>query len=306
MLLPAAMTTLFDRPFTPARTGLVGSPIDRDDRIRRDREALWAARMHPSARWLLLDGLSPLIDTSTADIRWLRRAELPELSVEVFLGLDGDAPRFAAAGPAAADLGEAIDARRAAASMDDGRAAIIAHARSLVDWHQRHGFCANCGAPTELRKAGYARSCTGCGHEHFPRTDPVVIMLAVDSRNDAVLLGRHPRFPKGFLSALAGFVESGESLEEAVRRELYEEAGIRTARVTYVASQPWPFPSSLMIGAFAEATTTEIRLDAEELEEAAFYSRSEVISALAGNGPFQAPPPIAIAHTLLKTWADSA
>ena len=301
------MTTVFDRPFNAARTGLVGSSIDRDDRIRRDKEALWAARMHPGARWMLLNGLEPLVDTSDGvDIQWLRRSELPDTEVEVFLGLDGDLPRFAVAGSAEGLAGTTIDTRRAAASMDDGRAAIVAHARSLIDWHLRHGFCANCGAPTTLEKAGYARRCNGCRAEHFPRTDPVVIMLAIDAANDAVLLGRQPRFPKGFLSALAGFVEPGESLEEAVRRELFEEAGIRTGRVAYVASQPWPFPSSLMIGAFAEATSTDIRLDVEELEEAAWFSRADVALALAGAGPFQVPPPLAIAHTLLKTWADSA
>jgi NAD+ diphosphatase len=300
------MTTLFDRPFVPVHTGLVGSPIDRDDRIRRDEEALWAARMHPDARWLLLNRLDPLCDMSAdPDIYWLRRSELPDTTVEVFLGLDDGLPRFAVAASADDLPGQTLDPRRAAAAMDDGRAAIIAHARSLIDWHQRHGFCANCGAPTELVKAGYARNCRGCGADHFPRTDPVVIMLAVDAANDAVLLGRQPRFPKGFLSALAGFVEPGESLEEAVRRELWEEAGVRTDRVTYVASQPWPFPSSLMVGAFAEAVTTAISVDAEELEEARWVTRADVRAALDGNGSFAFPPPLAIAHTLLRTWVDA-
>lgn len=294
------MTSLFDRPFTPARTGLIGSPIDRDDRIRRDKEALWAARMHPGARWLLLDNLEPLMDTNGIDIQWLRRSEVPAEALTVFLGLENDMPRFAVAGSAADLPGEVVDPRRAAASMDDGRGAIVAHARSLIDWHQRHGFCANCGGTTELEKAGYARRCNGCGHEHFPRTDPVVIMLAV--HGDSVLLGRQPRFPKGFLSALAGFVEPGESLEEAVRRELQEEAGIKTGRVAYVASQPWPFPSSLMVGAFAEALTTDINLDDEELEEARWVSRAEVVAAIEGTGSFMMPPPLAIAHTLLATW----
>jgi NAD+ diphosphatase len=300
------MTCLFDRSFVPAHTGLVGSPIDRDDRIRRDEEALWAARMHPDARWLLLNRLCPLCDMSAGpDICWLRRSELPDTQIEVFLGLDGGRPRFAIAASADGLAGETLDPRRAAAAMDDGRAAIIAHARSLIDWHQRHGFCASCGAPTELVKAGYARTCRGCGAEHFPRTDPVVIMLAVDVTNDAVLLGRQPRFPKGFLSALAGFVEPGESLEEAVRRELWEEAGVRADRVTYVASQPWPFPSSLMVGAFAEAITTAISVDAEELEEARWVTRADVRAALDGNGSFACPPPLAIAHTLLRTWVDA-
>ncbi|MGB7406862.1 MAG: NAD(+) diphosphatase, partial [Pacificimonas sp.] len=127
----------------------------------------------------------------------------------------------------------------------------------------------------------------------------------VDTKADAVLLGRQPMFPKGFMSALAGFVEPGESIEEAVRRETYEEVGIRSDRVAYVASQPWPFPSSLMIGAFAEATTTDITLDEHELEEARWYSRADVAAVMAGGGPFQAPPPMAIAWTLLQTWLDA-
>jgi NAD+ diphosphatase len=300
-----AVSSLFDRPFVPSHVGLVGSPLDRDDRIRRDPEALWAARVHPRARWLLLNGLEPLCDAEGTGLRWLRRSELPEAAAEVFLGLDGDEPRFAISASGDGLDGTLLDARRAAAAMDDGRAAMIAHARSLLDWHARHGFCANCGAPTKLAKGGYGRTCGGCGAEHFPRTDPVVIMLAIDTASDSVLLGRQPRFPKGFLSALAGFVEPGESLEEAVRRELFEEAGVRTGRVAYVASQPWPFPSSLMIGAFAEANSTDITLDTEEIEEARWVDRDDVRAALAGSGSFACPPPLAIARTLLQTWVDA-
>jgi NAD+ diphosphatase len=151
-----------------------------------------------------------------------------------------------------------------------------------------------------IEKAGYVRSCTACNTEHFPRTDPVVIMLAI--KGDRALVGRGPRFPRGFFSALAGFVEHGESLEEAVARELHEEAGIRIGRVRYIASQPWPFPSSMMIGAFAEAVTDELTLDLEEIAEARWVSKDEVRAALAGTGDWNAPPPLAIAHTLLAEW----
>ena len=296
----------FTAPLPIPPVGFIGSPLDRADDLRRNPEALWALRTRPDARWLVMDDLSPIMSTSgdALDIRWTRRSELDGKGVEVFLGLEGEgAPRFAVPGKLAdLDDGEAIDARAVAMRLGDGRAAIVAQARSLLDWHARHSFCANCGAPTTPAKAGYQRNCGGCSAEHFPRTDPVVIMLSIDG--DRCLLGRQPRFPKGFLSAQAGFVEPGESLEEAVARELFEEAGVRTGRVRYVASQPWPFPSSLMIGAFAEATSTDIRLDEQELEEARWVTRDDCRAALAGNGPFNAPPPLAIAYTLLKTWVD--
>ncbi|MBV7255701.1 NAD(+) diphosphatase [Pacificimonas sp. WHA3] len=269
--------------------------------MRRDPQAVFAARMHPGARWLPFDQLKPLIDDDR--LGWIRRSDLADEALEIFLGLDDGMPRFAAAMSAEGLDGEARDVRAAAMTLSPADAAIAAHGRSLVDWHQRHGFCANCGAMTALAKAGYARSCGGCGAEHFPRTDPVVIMLALDG--DRCLLGRQPQFPKGFMSALAGFVEPGESIDEAVRRELHEEAGIRIGRVAHVASQPWPFPSSLMIGAFAEAETTEIRLDDDELEEARWFTKDEIHAVFAGNGPVNAPPPMAIAWTLLRTWADN-
>ncbi|WP_243453860.1 NAD(+) diphosphatase [Sandaracinobacteroides saxicola] len=286
--------------------GFTGSPLDRADHIRRDAEAVAVARMHPAARWLVLDELRPVIDVSRAgfDLFWARRSEIPD-GPGVFLGLDADgAPRFAVSGPAKEIIedfdAELVDARAVAMRLADGRAAIVAQARSLLDWHARHRFCANCGAETKPAKAGYSRECGGCGAEHFPRTDPVAIMLAL--REDLALVGRQPRFPKGFFSALAGFVEPGESLEEAVMRELHEEAGIRTSNVRYVGSQPWPFPSSLMIGAFADADGFELAIDGEEIEEARWVSRAEVAAALAGTGSWMAPPPMAIAHHLLAAW----
>jgi NAD+ diphosphatase len=303
--LGAAMTTsIFDRPFTPTATGFIGSAIARDDAIRRDPEALRAARMDPRARWLIFDDLKPVMDVSgELDLLWLPREELHEESLSVFLGLDGDAPRFAAAGSTTGDGRKVIDARSAAAQLGDGRSAVLAHARSLIDWHQRHGFCPSCGAETLIEKAGYARRCGGCGTEHFPRTDPVVIMLPV--HEDKVLMGRQPQFPEGMLSALAGFLEPGESIEEAVAREVFEEVGVKIGRVAYVASQPWPFPSLLMIGAFAEALTTEIRLDETELAEARWVGRAEVEAAMRGEGSIRMPHPLAIAHTLLATWLQA-
>ncbi|WP_164157003.1 NAD(+) diphosphatase [Sandarakinorhabdus rubra] len=301
------MTIFHDVPVT----GFTGGRLDRADELRRDPAALIALRARADARWLVLDKLNPVVRPGNKEgdppgILWAYRSDVPHDALSIFVGMDGEAPRFAAAAPSdelVSDFGgQVLDARAAGALLPAPEAAIVAQARSIIDWHQRHGFCAVCGAPTQLAKAGYARQCSGCKAEHFPRVDPVVIMLAV--KDGHALVGRQPRFPRRFLSALAGFVEPGESLEEAVRRELWEEAGITTSRVRYLASQPWPFPSSLMIAAFAEAQGFDVRLDEEELEEVRWVTKDEVRAALAGAGDWLAPPPMAIAHTLLKCWAD--
>jgi NAD+ diphosphatase len=286
------------------RPGYTGSPLDRADHLRRDAAAIAAARMHPAARFLILDELKPLMTEDGADLYWARRSEAPDGPL-VFLGLDRDgAPRFAVDGRADEDIAaRPTDARIAGMQLGDGRAAIVAEARSILDWHRRHRFCANCGAPTEACKAGHGRQCAACHAEHFPRVDPVVIMLA--EKDGMALVGRGPRFPAGFFSALAGFVEPGESLEEAVARELAEEAGIVADDVRYVASQPWPFPSSLMIGALATAHGFALRLDETEIAEARWVSREECRAALAGQGTWSAPPPLAIAHLLLTHWAGT-
>ena len=231
----------------------------------------------------------------------------------VFLGLDRDRAVFALDVSAAEDpetigpmagLGHFHELRASAARYTDGDLAILGQAKSLIDWHQRHGFCPRCGSPTRLMDAGYRRLCTNCDAEHFPRTDPVVIMLV--TRGDSCLVGRGRQFPGVMYSALAGFIEPGETLEEAVQREIFEEAGIRTGNVRYFTTQPWPFPSSLMIGCFAEALDGEIRIDDTELADARWLDRATARALLAGEEAegIRIPPRIAIAHHLIKAWAE--
>ncbi len=282
-----------------------GSPIDRADHVRSDPERLAALR-DGRARLLLLDGLDPVIGADGA-LGWGSLADAPSGAELVFLGLDQGRACFApvpAAGstaPANPRLWQAI------AGLGAGDLATYGGARSLVDWHARHRFCARCGSPTALAKGGWQRTCTGCAAEHFPRVDPVTIMLV--EHDDRLLLGRQPRFPAGNYSALAGFVEPGETIEEAVTREVQEEAGVRVRDVRYVMSQPWPFPSSLMIGCHALADEPALTIDRTELEDARWFARAEVVEALEAaqrgeqNPGLNVPPRTAVAHHLLRCWA---
>lgn len=232
----------------------------------------------------------------------------------IFLGLAGDQAVFALdiseasdpemSGPLAG-LGRFLELRASAALYSNDDLALLGRAKSLIDWHQRHGFCPRCGSRTESMDGGYRRLCRNCGAEHFPRTDPVAIMLA--TRGNSCLVGRGHHFPPEMYSALAGFIEPGETIEEAVRREIFEETGVRTGRVTYQASQPWPFPSSLMIGCVAEALNDEIKIDESELAGACWLDRDTARALLAGESVegIRIPPPIAIAHHLLKAWAET-
>lgn len=282
--------------------GFTGGTLDRADRLRHDPEAFAVALGDWRARLLKLENFEPELD-GEGRLIWTTLADAPEGSDLVLLGLDGDKPHFAALTPGM--LPPAGRPMRMFGILDllaPGEAATYAAARSLLDWHTRHRFCANCGTATRIFRAGWARSCPNCQAEHFPRVDPVVIMIA--EHDGRALLGRQHAWPAGRYSALAGFLEVGESIEEAVAREIMEEAGVRVSDVRYIASQPWPFPSSLMIACVGMAENDAITLDANELEDAIWVSREVVREVLAGEpGPFLPPPPYAIAFTLLTEWA---
>ncbi len=285
--------------------GFTGAVLDRADHERNNPEALAAALADWRARLLKLNGLDPEIDHN-GQLIWTNLADLSDDAEPLFLGYIDGKPHFVGL-----KQSERHGPVRSPALfhmlglMPPDQAGLYAAARSLIDWHQRHGFCGVCGTATEIYRGGWARRCPGCAAEHFPRTDPVVIMLA--EHRGRALLGRQAAWPAGRYSALAGFVEVGESIEEAVARETLEEAGIRVSNVRYVASQPWPFPSSLMIACIAEADDDAITLDTHELEDAFWATRDEVIASLEGrdDARFGAPPSYAIAHTLLRAWVAS-
>ncbi len=281
--------------------GFTGAGLDRADHLRLDAGRMAEMMANGDARLLRLAELDPVLDKE-GRLAW---APFEGAAGEhLFLGLDGGAPLFAPLVRTEALGQRAWSVFRLLALMSAKDAAIWGAARSLNEWHNRHRFCGICGTATAAFRAGWGRKCPGCGAEHFPRVDPVAIMLA--EHRGRVLIARQHQYPHRRYSALAGFVEPGESIEEAVARELMEEAGVAVGDVRYVASQPWPFPGSLMIACLAKAESDAIRLDTTELEDAIWVTRGEVEAALAGekDAPFQAPPPFAIANTLLTRWID--
>lgn len=282
-----------------------GNPLDRADAVRSDPARL-AALWTNGAKLLTMDGLEPRLDSG--DLVWTTRDQAPEGEV-VFLGLDANgighfapvpSPDQASTAPASFNLWQALN------GMEGGDIAIYGAARALVGWHARHRFCARCGGGTQIAKGGWQRGCGACGTPHFPRTDPVVIMSV--EHEGRILLGRQPRFPPHRYSALAGFVEPGESIEEAVAREIFEEAGVKVRDVRYVASQPWPFPSSLMIAAHAFTDDPALTIDRNELEDARWFTRDEVVEAMAARDrgedgvAFSAPSKTAVAWHLMADW----
>jgi NAD+ diphosphatase len=297
--------------------GYAANPLERAAERRGDAAFLIAAEADRGARAYAVggelvvlkktaDGLDPLFLPAEA------RA-LADPGETVFLGLLDGVGRF---GIGLAPAGVEALKSRADFHVSDLRSiavqglvgpdhlAAIAEAKALLGWHARHRFCANCGAPTAVTQGGWRRDCAACNAEHFPRTDPVVIMLA--TLGDRCLLGRSARFIPHMWSCLAGFVEPGETIEQAVRRETLEEAGISCGCVSYFASQPWPFPMSLMIGCHAEALNADVVVDRSELEDARWFDREEVASMLLRRHPagLLTPPPMAIAHHIIRAWVE--
>jgi len=282
--------------------------LDRADHIRADPDAL-SSLMGARARLLRLSGLLPgQIDDGA--LSWGSLAEADDDAELVFLGLDGDRGCFAAVPrirPERESRGQFLAALTA---LHDRQFGIYAGARSLVDWHGRHRFCAQCGSHTAISKGGWQRTCLNdaCKAEHYPRVDPVTIMT-VEHKDDngerRLLLGRGLGFPEGLYSALAGFVEPGETIEEAVRREVMEEAGLPVAQVRYMASQPWPMPSQLMIGCAGVTFHDRIVIDKTELADARWFGEAEVRDAMSGRtASFTPPPRYAIAHRLIRMWLE--
>ena len=306
-----------------------GSKLDRAGRLRDDAAELALVAARPDARVLPVWRGKPLVAGDARDaLGWLA-PDHPVLALagggRLFLGLDDDGPRFAAdiSGWAPPDLDAAAlaafhdpteqhhpdlprdhlfaELRQVMTRLSARDAEFAATARALAGWHVSHRFCSNCGAQSAMAEAGWRRTCPACGTHHFPRSDPVVIMLV--TRGNRVLVGRSPGWPAGMYSLLAGFVEPGESMEAAVRREVAEETGVRVGAVRYLASQPWPFPSSLMLGCAAEAETDAIAIDPAELEDARWITREDMADVMAGANPeVRGARAGSIAHFLIRNW----
>ena len=306
-----------------------GGHLDRASRLRQDDDWVSAAFVSDAAAAVLMledrnlvAGLARREETPRAAIVPLsvvRERLAAETLTWALLGLDGEVPVFAVDLPAdalrrvpeLADAGEFVDLRRAGWVVSEQDASMLAYARAMMGWHRRHRFCSVCGSPAESQRAGHVRRCCNpaCAAESYPRTDPVVIMLvtrpATTERRARALLGRHGRLPRGAYSILAGFVEPGESLEDAVAREVCEETGVRVRDVRYAAAQPWPFPYSMMIGFTADAETEDIVIDPEELEDAQWFTAAELATFgewQDDSATFRLPRKDSIARALLDAW----
>ena len=295
------------------------NPLNRGEVERRDED--WVAREATDARskYLPFRNLNVLLtDESPPELGWLPTSQVQPLPPDaewIFLGMLDSVSHFAVDLSKDAVAAERVehdtgwhfeDCRSAGEQMSSANTGMLSQARAQLDWNLRHGFCSVCGHATNKGRGGQVRQCPGCNASHFPRTDPVIITVVVDVDNDRCLLGQS----RGRLqrmraySALAGFMDQGECIEEAVAREVMEEAGIQVKNVRYHSSQPWPFPSSLMIGCIAEADTTNINMDNEEMTDVQWFDRAEVLKALEGRSEeLTVPGPIAIAHHLIKAWA---
>lgn len=285
----------------PSPLAFAASALDRCANHRTDADWLERLRQHPQSVMVQLKGDAALIVDNALDLQ--SPAGSPDA---LLLGLAPDGRAWFAS-PTTVDEGlVGLRSLALAGTLAQAHLDLLAQARSLLHWHERHGFCANCGQPTEIRDAGYRRHCPACSADHFPRTDPVVIVAVVHGQR--MLLGRQSSWPEGMYSTLAGFMEPGETIETAARREVFEEAGIRLGAVHFHANQPWPFPSSLMIGLLATALNDDIVIDPKELETARWFDFDEVGQMLDGSHPagLNAPKPMAIAHHLIVAALQSS
>jgi len=301
--------------FPLGQPGFVNNILDRAAHLRTKDEKLMAMESDPRSRAYLVHRDSLVVKKEGEATRALltldEALKCGANPGTIFLGLRDGVPVFGmgiSAG-AAEDLMTRNDVAVAdlrgmatQGTVPPGELSAIAMAKSMVNWHQRHSYCANCGQRTAMKEGGWKRECPGCKAEHFPRTDPVVIMLV--THGDKCLLGRAPRFLPGMYSCLAGFVEAAETIEDAVRREVFEESGIRCTDVSYYMTQPWPYPSSLMIGCAARALNEDIVVDRTELEDARWFDRDEARLMITRQHPdgLAGPHPFAIAHHLLGRW----
>lgn len=307
-----------------------GSGLDRADEVRGDEAMIQVAVAEGRARSIVLWRGKPLLRAETLDELVVVTPDHPVLAYykvpPILLGRDEsgdlilahDISAWVPPGLEPDQLDTFLDAseqvhpdlpegsafaelRRVMTRLNPRDAELAATAKAVFGWHLTHRFCARCGQESRMIRAGWQRACDHCGGQHFPRTDPVVIMLI--TRGNSVLMGRSPGWPEGMYSLLAGFIEPGETIEAAVRREVWEEAGIKVGQVSYLASQPWPFPASLMFGCRGEALSEEITIDPQEIDDAQWMSREEILSAFAGEHPFLMPARKgAIAHFLLENW----
>ena len=295
----------------PNPNAFTRSPLDRAAHLRRDADWLALALAAPQTRFIPFFEHRPFVIEAEAgvEVGWLsppgRAGIAPPEAPFLFLGLDrARAAHFALEIPDQTplrELGRFDEVRAIGPRLARGDLAALGCARAIFEWHAKNRYCANCGAHSRIVEAGWKRECPACAREHFPRVDPVVIMLA--THGDKCLLGRQRTWPRGMHSALAGFIEPGEAIEEAVARETLEEAGLVVREVRLHSTQPWPFPHSLMIGAICDVESETIVVDETELESARWFTREEARLMLAGKHPdCFCPPPFAIAHQLLKSW----
>lgn len=302
---PAGRQHTADRPISLTATG----GIDRASHHRLDEAWLAAAWSHPTTRVFVVSGGQALIEDKedgTTELVMMPSFDAPFTEAHrYFLGVDEDGVRYFALQKDSLpgrldDIARPAGLREAGVLLSDRDSELLVHAVGLENWQRTHRFCSRCGERTVIAAAGHVRRCPACGAEHYPRTDPAVIMLVTDDQ-DRALLGRQVHWPEGRFSTLAGFVEPGESLEAAVRREVAEEAGVSVGPVSYVGSQPWPFPSSLMLGFMARATSPAIQVDGEEIEEARWFSREDLRAAIEA-GEVLPPAGISIAARLVERW----